>query len=83
MHYWECRCAEASRRTRRVSSTDAGWAVETRTSAPVRVLRDERSLASPSHPGLYPSAEGAGYEGGIVSAALDGLKVADGILAGE
>jgi hypothetical protein len=55
--------------------------VETRTSAPVRIVRDERSLASPSHPGLYPSAEGAGYAGGIVSAALDGLRVADAILA--
>jgi uncharacterized FAD-dependent dehydrogenase len=58
--------------------------VETRTSSPVRILRDER-LQSPSHPGLFPSAEGAGYAGGIVSAAMDGLRVADaviGLLAG-
>ncbi len=54
--------------------------IETRTSAPVRIVRDERSLASPSHPGLYPSAEGAGYAGGIVSAAIDGLKVARAIV---
>jgi len=55
--------------------------VETRTSAPVRIVRDAASLASPSHPGLYPSAEGAGYAGGIVSAALDGLRVADAIVS--
>ena len=54
--------------------------IETRTSAPVRVLRDEQTLASPSHPGLYPAAEGAGYAGGIVSAAIDGLRVARAII---
>jgi hypothetical protein len=54
--------------------------VETRSSAPVRILRD-RGLASPSHPGLYPAGEGAGYAGGIISAALDGLRTADAILA--
>lgn len=54
--------------------------VETRTSAPVRILRGER-LDSPSHPGLYPAGEGAGYAGGIVSAAVDGLRVADAVLA--
>jgi uncharacterized FAD-dependent dehydrogenase len=54
--------------------------VETRTSAPLRVVRDER-LESPSHRGLYPSGEGGGYAGGIVSAAIDGLRVADAILA--
>lgn len=54
--------------------------VETRTSSPVRVLRDQ-DLASPSHPGLYPAGEGAGYAGGIVSAAVDGLRVADAVLA--
>ncbi|MCK6574643.1 FAD-dependent oxidoreductase [Myxococcota bacterium] len=50
--------------------------VESRSSAPVRIERDPQSLESPSHPGLYPCAEGAGYAGGIVSAALDGLRVA-------
>lgn len=54
--------------------------VETRTSSPVRILRDA-GLASPSHPGLYPTGEGAGYAGGIVSAAVDGMRVADAILA--
>ena len=49
--------------------------VETRTSAPLRVLRDPRGFESPSHPGLYPAGEGAGHAGGIVSAALDGLNV--------
>jgi uncharacterized FAD-dependent dehydrogenase len=54
---------------------------ETRTSAPVRLLRDPRTLASPSVEGLYPCGEGAGYAGGIVSAALDGARVAERILA--
>ena len=54
--------------------------VETRTSAPVRVLRDEASLESISLKGLYPCGEGAGYGGGIVSAALDGLRIAERIL---
>ncbi|GAB4300452.1 MAG: hypothetical protein Fur0034_13060 [Desulfuromonadia bacterium] len=54
--------------------------VETRTSSPVRIVRDEecRSL---SHRGLYPCGEGAGYAGGITSAALDGIRVADAIVA--
>ncbi len=54
--------------------------VETRTSAPVRIVRDA-TLQSPGLPGLYPAGEGAGYAGGIVSAAIDGLRIADGILA--
>lgn len=54
--------------------------VETRTSAPVRVLRRSDSLQSPSVAGLYPAGEGAGYAGGIVSAALDGVRIADAIL---
>jgi uncharacterized protein len=57
-------------------------AAETRTSAPVRLLRDPATLVSPSVGGLYPCGEGAGYAGGIVSAALDGVRVADRILAG-
>ncbi|HMC93546.1 MAG TPA: FAD-binding protein [Polyangia bacterium] len=56
-------------------------AAETRTSAPVRFLRDPESLVSPSLVGLYPCGEGAGYAGGIVSAALDGARVAERILA--
>lgn len=54
--------------------------VETRTSAPVRIVRDPVRLESDALPGLYPSGEGAGYGGGIVSAAVDGLRVADAIL---
>ena len=55
--------------------------VETRTSAPVTLRRDPKSLESVSHAGLYPAGEGAGYGGGIVSAAIDGLRVADAVLA--
>jgi uncharacterized FAD-dependent dehydrogenase len=55
--------------------------VETRTSSPVRILRDPRTLASPSHARLYPAGEGGGFAGGIVSAAIDGMRVADAILA--
>jgi len=50
--------------------------VESRTSSPVRVPRDPETLASPDLAGLYPAAEGAGYAGGIVSAALDGMRIA-------
>jgi len=56
--------------------------VETRTSAPVRLLRDPKTLESPSLAGLFPCGEGAGYAGGIVSAALDGARVAARVLAG-
>ena len=56
--------------------------VETRTSAPVRILRDE-SLQSVSVKGLYPCGEGAGYAGGIMSAALDGIRVANAIILKE
>jgi hypothetical protein len=53
--------------------------VESRTSSPVRVPRDHATLESPDLAGLYPCAEGAGYAGGIVSAALDGMRVARAI----
>ena len=53
--------------------------VESRTSSPVRILRDE-SLQSAVR-GLYPCGEGAGYAGGILSAAMDGLRVAEAIAA--
>ena len=52
-------------------------AVETRTSSPLRIPRDGDSLESLNTPGLYPAGEGAGYAGGILSAAIDGLKVAE------
>lgn len=54
--------------------------VETRTSSPVRLPRDSASLQSIGQEGLYPSGEGAGYAGGIVSAALDGVRVAEAIV---
>ncbi|MBS1547648.1 MAG: FAD-dependent oxidoreductase [Bacteroidetes bacterium] len=52
-------------------------AVESRTSSPVRIPRDPQTLQHPQVQGLYPCAEGAGYAGGIVSAAMDGLRVAE------
>ncbi|HEY0481682.1 MAG TPA: NAD(P)/FAD-dependent oxidoreductase [Kofleriaceae bacterium] len=55
--------------------------VESRTSSPVRVPRDRDRLDSPDLAGLYPCGEGAGYAGGIVSAALDGVRVARAIAA--
>ncbi len=54
---------------------------ETRTSSPVRIPRDPESLQHPEVAGLYPCGEGAGYAGGIVSAALDGLKCAEAAAA--
>ena len=54
-------------------------ATESRTSSPVRVPRDPHSLRHPQVKNLYPCGEGAGYAGGIVSAAMDGERVADAI----
>lgn len=56
-------------------------AAETRTSSPVRIVRDPTSLESPSLSGLYPAGEGAGYAGGIVSAAIDGARIAQAIVS--
>ena len=53
--------------------------VESRTSSPVRIPRDAQTLESLSVPGLYPCGEGAGYAGGIVSSALDGIACAEKI----
>jgi uncharacterized protein len=52
------------------------FGVESRTSAPYRILRGQDTLASPTHPNLYPIGEGAGYAGGITSAAVDGIRCA-------
>lgn len=52
-------------------------AMETRTSAPVTILRDSATLQHVDLPGLYPCGEGAGYAGGIVSAAIDGERCAE------
>lgn len=54
--------------------------IETRTSAPVRIMR-EGDLTAVGHGTVYPCGEGAGYAGGIMSAAVDGIKVAEAILA--
>lgn len=56
-------------------------AVETRTSSPVRILRDKDTLRHIAAAGLYPCGEGAGYAGGIVSAAIDGERCADAVAA--
>ncbi len=53
--------------------------VETRTSSPVRIPRDRESLCHITIPGLYPCGEGAGYAGGIVSAAIDGERCAEAL----
>ena len=53
--------------------------VETRTSAPIRILRNE-SMSAVGHTRIYPSGEGAGYAGGITSAAVDGIKTALAIM---
>lgn len=54
---------------------------ETRGSSPVRIVRDDRTRESPGIVGLYPVGEGAGYAGGIVSAAVDGLRTACAVIA--
>ena len=56
-------------------------AAETRSSSALRILRDIESLESVELPGFYPCGEGAGYAGGITSAAVDGLRVAEKIIA--
>jgi uncharacterized protein len=53
--------------------------VESRTSSPVRIPRDKDTLSHPDVLGLYPAGEGGGYAGGIVSAALDGMHIAERI----
>lgn len=57
--------------------------VETRSSSPVRILRGAETLQSPGAGGVYPCGEGAGYAGGIVSAAVDGIRCAEKILLGD
>ena len=54
-------------------------AVESRTSSPVRIHRDDRLMSNIS--GIFPCGEGAGYAGGITSAAIDGLKTAEAVAA--
>jgi uncharacterized FAD-dependent dehydrogenase len=53
-------------------------AVETRSSSPVRILRDDQYEGSIR--GIYPAGEGPGYAGGIMSAAVDGIRIAEMII---
>jgi hypothetical protein len=53
--------------------------VETRTSSPVRIRRNEEDYQSLNTRGLFPAGEGAGYAGGILSAAVDGIRVAEAV----
>ncbi|MGI9149898.1 MAG: NAD(P)/FAD-dependent oxidoreductase [Limnohabitans sp.] len=53
--------------------------VETRTSSPLRIARDDDTLQSPTLAGLYPAGEGSGYAGGILSAGVDGIKVGEAV----
>ena len=52
--------------------------VESRTSSPVRIIRDEEGQTNIS--GIYPAGEGSGYAGGITTAAMDGIKVSEWII---
>ena len=69
---------------RKLSGFDNGDAVltgvETRSSSPIRILRNSETLESIKIKGLYPCGEGAGYAGGIISAAVDGIKCAEEII---
>ena len=53
--------------------------IETRTSSPIRIVRDESFQSN--FKGIYPCGEGAGYAGGITSAAIDGIKVFEAIIS--
>ncbi len=55
-------------------------AIESRTSCPLRILRDPESLEAPGWPGIYPMGEGAGYAGGIISSAADGMRAAESMV---
>ena len=57
-------------------------APETRSSSPVRIVRDKDTFMSDIY-GIYPCGEGAGYAGGIMTAAVDGIKVAEAIICKE
>jgi uncharacterized FAD-dependent dehydrogenase len=56
--------------------------IESRTSSPVRITRDNQTLQSLNVRGLYPGGEGAGYAGGILSAGVDGIKLAEAVALG-
>lgn len=72
---------ELDKKLRGFASSDAVMtALESRSSSPVRILRDE-TCQSVGVKGLYPAGEGAGYAGGIISAAVDGIKIAEALIA--
>lgn len=89
LHFWmpefvTCRLREGFRRFGSLSkgfltNEAAMIGVETRTSSPVRILRDKESCRHVTLKGLFPCGEGAGYAGGIVSAAIDGERCAEGV----
>ena len=54
--------------------------VESRTSSPVRIIRDKEKYHSPKFSNLYPVGEGAGFAGGITSAGVDGIRAAEAIV---
>ena len=71
--------SEMDKKLKGFASSDAVLtAPETRSSSPIRILRDETMQSAVK--GLYPCGEGAGYAGGITSAAVDGLKAAEAIV---
>ncbi|MFI3282467.1 MAG: FAD-dependent protein [Rikenellaceae bacterium] len=73
--------AEFGRKMRGYNTNDAViLGVESRTSSPVRIPRDPETLMHTQISGLFPAGEGAGYAGGIISAAIDGEKIANGVV---
>lgn len=68
--------------SQKISGFESGvmTGVETRTSSPLRIKRDETTLQSVNIEGIYPAGEGCGYAGGIMSSAVDGIKVAAKII---
>ena len=73
---------EFGRKSRGFLTSDATViGAETRTSAPLRIPRDRDTMHHTNISGLYPAGEGAGYAGGIVSAAVDGMRCADALAA--
>ena len=87
LHFWmpEFICSRLQRGFEHFGRTSRGFltneatviGVETRTSAPVRIIRDRETLQHITVNGLFPCGEGAGYAGGIVSAGIDGERCAE------
>lgn len=74
---WQIKHSRLGKNTGYYTNEAVLVATESRTSSPVRIPRDKESLQHPQIGNLYPCAEGAGYAGGIVSAAMDGMRIAD------